>query len=278
MRLQFRFKKKPRKFYKSTEFIEILNITKIYRISKNPKIVLRNINLMITRGEIVAIIGKSGQGKSTLLYAIAGLEPIDSGHIFVNGVNVWQLTSKQRTHFRHMNIGFIFQNFNLIPNLTAAENINLPLRLLQNRQKRKLRKLIKVNKNSYSMAKNRVSSLMSALGLHNLQGHTPEQISGGEQQKVAIARALVLIPDLILADEPTGNLDEETSFEVMDLLTQVSRENRQTFIYATHDIYAALFADRILSLQNGEIHELIRFDKNDDMEERYRKFSEIRGR
>ena len=203
---------------------------------------LDDVSLTVRRGEFLALMGPSGCGKSTLLHILGGLEPPDSGTVRVEGSNLYALNDGQRSAFRRDRIGFVFQFFNLVPSLTAAENIALPLRLRGEGGIRRRREV-----------RDRVTALMSLLNLHGLQGHGPEEISGGEQQRVAIARALAAAPALLLADEPTGNLDWTTGHEVMGLLGRLCRSEHQTTVLVTHDARVAAYADRVLIMRDGKI-------------------------
>ena len=206
-------------------------------------------------------MGASGSGKSTLLYALGGLEPPDAGSVRIRGVDLYSLGDTARSAFRRDQIGFVFQSFNLLPSLTAAENVALPLRL---RNERPLR-LGGPRVNGRDI-QDRVSALMEQLNLHGLQGHGPDEISGGEQQRVAVARALVAAPALLLADEPTGNLDWTSGHDVMSLLSRLSRQQKQTTVLVTHDARVAAYADRALVMRDGTIVdevELVRRDGDD---------------
>ncbi len=217
-------------------------LLKEFHISRAPNRVLKGISLEIRRGEFVAIMGPSGCGKSTLLHVLGGLEPPDEGTVTVDEQSIYDLGDEELTRFRRDRMGFVFQFFNLIPTLTAGENIALPLRLRRPALDREL-------------IRERVFVLMDGLGLKDLQGHGPEDISGGEAQRVAIARALVADPAVLFADEPTGNLDWSTSHEVMALLARLSREpsTRQTTVLVTHDARTAAYADRVLVMRDGEV-------------------------
>jgi putative ABC transport system ATP-binding protein len=223
-------------------------LTKTYRISQTPHVVVDHVSFSIKPGEFVAVMGPSGCGKSTLLHLVGGLEPPDSGRVVIEGKDVTAMNDHDRTIFRREEIGFVFQFFNLVPNLTAAENIALPLRIAGERSARF----------------DRVSDLMRDLNLRNLQGHRPEEISGGEQQRVAIARALLMEPALLIADEPTGNLDYTTGREVLDLVWAHCTARGQTVILATHDARAAAFADRVFVMQDGRIVDTIDLGRRQD--------------
>jgi putative ABC transport system ATP-binding protein len=216
-------------------------LAKTFRVSTTPHTVVDRVSFSVAPGEFVAIMGPSGCGKSTMLHLLAGLDLPDAGRVVVAGQDLTAMDERHRTVFRRERIGFVFQFFNLIPNLTAAENIALPLRIAGDRSSRF----------------DRVSDLMRDLNLRNLQGHRPEEISGGEQQRVAIARALLMQPAILIADEPTGNLDYTTGKEVLDLIWSHCAEQGQTAILATHDARAAAYADRVLVMRDGRIVETI---------------------
>ena len=228
-----------------TEVLALKDVHKVYRISRPPRVVLDEVSFTISDGEFVAIMGPSGSGKSTLLHVLGGLEPPDTGEIKVRGEDIYAMDDETRSRFRLQHIGFVFQFFNLIPSLTAAENIALPLRLrdASGSGERLGRTAIM----------ERVSVLMELLNLRGLQGHSPEDTSGGEQQRIAIARALASAPSLLLADEPTGNLDFTTGHEVMALLAKLCRQQNQTTVLVTHDARVAANADRILVMRDGKI-------------------------
>jgi putative ABC transport system ATP-binding protein len=200
--------------------------------------VLQGADAEFARGEFVAILGKSGSGKSTLLNLISGIDLVDGGDIWVDGQQLTTLNERQRTLFRRQNIGFIFQFFNLIPTLTVWENVVLPLELagVDNGE-----------------ARRRAEALLEAVGLLDRRDTFPDRLSGGEQQRVAIARALVHDPLLVLADEPTGNLDENTGRQVMTLLDRLTRQSGKNLILVTHSNEAASYADRILTLRDGKL-------------------------
>ena len=233
-------------------------VYKTFRISRPPREVLRGVSLSVRQGEFVALMGPSGCGKSTLLHILGGLEPPDSGTVAIDGVDLYQLRDEARSAFRRDHIGFVFQFFNLLPSLTAAQNIALPLRLrneswLLPRSQRVGRRAVD----------ERVDVLMTQLNLRGLQGHGPEEISGGEQQRVAIARALAAAPSLLLADEPTGNLDWVSGNEVMGMLARLCRDGGQTTVLVTHDSRVAAYADRVLVLRDGVIVDEVSLDHAD---------------
>jgi putative ABC transport system ATP-binding protein len=228
----------------SADIVVADNLSKTFSISLNPRPVVDRVSFSVARGELIAIMGPSGCGKSTLLHLLGGLEPPDSGRVLIEGHDITAMDERRRTIFRREQIGFVFQFFNLIPNLTAAENIALPRRIAGQR----------------SGAMDRVSDLMRDLNLRDLQGHRPEEISGGEQQRVAIARALLNEPAIIIADEPTGNLDFNTGKEVLELIWSRCDSDGQTAILATHEARAAAYADRVLVMKDGGIIDIIELD------------------
>ncbi len=201
-------------------------------------VLLHNVNFSVNAGESVALIGPSGSGKSTLLGLLAGLDDATSGRVLVNGVNIFELDEDARAKLRGEMIGFVFQSFQLLSNLNALENVMLPLEIMGNNDAKEIAQLI-----------------LSRVGLaHRLQ-HYPKQLSGGEQQRVAIARAFAPRPKLLLADEPTGNLDSTTGKKIIDLLFELNTEQGTTLILVTHDDTLAKRCDRQLQLENGMLHE-----------------------
>jgi putative ABC transport system ATP-binding protein len=221
-----------------TAFLRFHDLSKFYYEGDARRVVLQNAHAEFQPGEITAILGRSGSGKSTLLNLISGIDAPDSGQIWVDGADLTALSERDRTLFRRARIGFVFQFFNLIPTLTVGENVSLPLEL--NRVPR-----------PQSAAKAR--EVLDAVGLLDRWDTFPEKLSGGEQQRVALARALAHDPLLILADEPTGNLDEETGAQVMSLLARLVREQNRTLLIVTHSREAASHADRVLRLSHGQL-------------------------
>jgi putative ABC transport system ATP-binding protein len=219
-------------------FLRFHDLTKSYYEGDVRRVVLQNAQAEFQAGEITAILGKSGSGKSTVLNLISGIDDPDSGQIWVNHQDLTALPEHDRTLFRRARIGFIFQFFNLIPTLTVGENVSLPLEL---------------NRVSRPHANKKAHELLRAVGLLERWDTFPEKLSGGEQQRVALARALVHEPLLILADEPTGNLDEETGVQMMSLLARLTREQNSTLLIVTHSLEAAAHADRILRLSHGQL-------------------------
>lgn len=219
-------------------FLRFHDLSKSYYEGSVRRIVLQNAHAEFHAGEITAILGKSGSGKSTLLNLISGIDAPDSGNIWVNGRDLTSLTERDRTLFRRAQIGFVFQFFNLIPTLTVGENVSLPLEL---------------NSSSRADAHKKARELLQAVDLLERWDTFPDKLSGGEQQRVALARALVHDPLLILADEPTGNLDEETGSQMISLLVRLTRERNGSLILVTHSQEAASYADRILKLSHGQL-------------------------
>jgi putative ABC transport system ATP-binding protein len=219
-------------------FICLDNLSKSYQEGTRTRVVLDATSAAFARGEFVAIVGKSGTGKSTLLNLISGIDAPDSGSVWLDGRSLTALNDRQRTLFRRENIGFVFQFFNLMPTLTVIENIILPLEL---------------NGMATEQARRRVAPLLEAVGLSDRLQTFPDRLSGGEQQRVAIARALANDPLLVLADEPTGNLDEETGAKVLALLDRLTRQAGKNLILVTHSADAAAFAVRTLHLHDGQL-------------------------
>lgn len=219
--------------------IEVKSLYKSYMENEVAKVqVLKGVNINIKQGEFVAILGPSGSGKSTFLNMIGGMDLPDKGQIIIDNMDITKLNDNNLSDFRLHKIGFIFQFFNLIPMLTAKENISLPSEV-----KNKKKDIEYIN------------MLIAKLGLKDRENHYPAQLSGGEQQRVAIARALVNKPRIILADEPTGNLDSENSKAVIELLKEISEEMKLTIILITHDKEIASYADRILNMMDGVLYE-----------------------
>ena len=218
--------------------VTIRNLSKLYRQGEIDVTALNNLSLDIAAAEFLALMGPSGSGKSTLLHIIAGVDRPTSGECLVQGVDVTKLNESQLADWRNQNVGFIFQTFNLIPVLTAAENVELPLLLTQlNRSQRR----------------QQVATALELVGLSDRAKHLPRQLSGGQEQRVAIARALVTDPRLIVADEPTGNLDSHSAHEVLTVLQALRHDAGKTVIMVTHDPKAAAFGTRQIQLEKGEL-------------------------
>lgn len=214
--------------------LTVENLTKIYRSGERDLVVLKKINVMLEAGTSCAIVGPSGSGKTTLLGLCAGLDLPSTGSVALNGVELTRLDEDARARVRNDYIGFVFQNFQLIPTLTALENVMVPLEL-----------------RGESRVTSRAASLLDQVGLGERLNHYPVQLSGGEQQRVALARAFINRPKILFADEPTGNLDSETSQTVEDLLFELNRQNDTTLVLATHNLDLASRMDRIIRLKGG---------------------------
>ncbi|GAB4581561.1 MAG: ABC transporter ATP-binding protein [Anaerolineales bacterium] len=238
-----------------TDFIHFENLSKSYEEGPRQRVVLENASATFAQGEFSAILGKSGTGKSTLLNLISGIDYPDTGAIWINGQNLTEMDERSRTLFRRNHIGFIFQFFNLIPTLTVWENVTLPLELAENGFLQKRDKPARTAQDSRVQARQQAESLLDAVGLLDRRDTFPDRLSGGQQQRIAIARALVHDPLLVLADEPTGNLDEETGKQVLDLLDRLTRQRGKNLILVTHSADAAGYADRVLHLKDGKFLE-----------------------
>lgn len=221
------------------KILEIKNLKKTYNTSDHSIDVLKGINLTVNKGEFIAIIGRSGSGKSTLMHSIAGLESPTSGEIILNNKSISKMNEEEKSKIRNTEVGLIFQSYNLIPILTVIENIKLPL----------------LSSDKSEIDDNYINSLIFDLGLKDKINFFPSQLSGGQQQRTAIARAMVNKPSIILADEPTGNLDSKTEKEVMQLLKKSQKKYNQTIIMITHNLELAEMADRIITIDDGFIKE-----------------------
>ena len=215
--------------------LEVENISKIYGKGETKVIALDNVSFEVAEGEFIAIIGPSGSGKSTLLHTIAGLEKPTDGNVYLYGKNLYEMSKKELTILRRQKIGIIYQFYNLIPTLNVEENILLPIEL--DRKK---------------VDKKRLDEIIKFLNLDNRRKHLPNELSGGQQQKVAIGRALMINPTIILADEPTGNLDSKSSNEIIQLLIKANKEYKQTIIMITHNLEIAKLANRIIKIEDGK--------------------------
>lgn len=218
--------------------IQVKNLYKIYRVGENKVRALNGVDLTIYRGEFCSIVGTSGSGKSTMLNMLAGLEKPTKGEIVIAGQHLEKMNENQLVKFRREHVGFIFQSFNLLGTMDAVENVALPLMFRGVPKKERMEKADK---------------MLELVGLSKHKDHRPNEMSGGQQQRVGVARALVLDPEIIFADEPTGNLDSNTSAEVMRLMQKVVRERNQTLVMVTHDNHLASFADRIFHIIDGKI-------------------------
>ncbi|HLO26846.1 MAG TPA: ABC transporter ATP-binding protein [Geobacteraceae bacterium] len=226
----------------SMPLVELTGIAKSYREGERERVVFRDASLTVARGEWVFLLGRSGSGKSTLLNLISGIDLPDSGTVLVDGIPLNRLSERDRTLFRRERIGFVFQFYNLIPTLTVEENILLPLELA-----------------GALTTASRVSArdLLEQVGLADRGGSYPDRLSGGEQQRVAVARALVHRPSLVLADEPTGNLDAETGRQVLDLFERLVRQTGTTMVLVTHSGEVTQLADRIMVTRDGRLVEMV---------------------
>ena len=221
------------------EILKVENLSKTYGSGEARVDALKQVSFSMQRGEFGMVVGVSGSGKSTLLNCIGGLDEASAGKVFLNGQDLFAMGENERTIFRRQNIGFIFQSFHLIPELNVEQNIIFPL-------------LLDYKKPDQG----RVDEILQVLGLENRRKHLPGQLSGGQQQRVAIGRALITRPALVLADEPTGNLDSQSSQDVMDLLCRASRHYQQTVLMITHNRNLTASADRVFRVADGELSEL----------------------
>ena len=218
------------------KILKVENLTKVYGEGENKVVALDNVSFTVEKGEFVAIIGASGSGKSTLLHLIGGVDKPTSGTVYVDGKDIYKLNDDDLSIFRRREVGLIYQFYNLIPILNAEENITLPLEL-DNR---------KVDKKD-------LDDLLETLGMSERRKHLPNELSGGQQQRVSIGRALITKPALVLADEPTGNLDSKSSDEIVALLKKANKEYKQTIVMITHNPEIAAAADRIIEIEDGKI-------------------------
>jgi len=228
-----------------SSILEVKNLTKTYRSGDHQLTVLEDVNLLIEKGETCAIVGPSGSGKTTLLGLCAGLDRASSGSVSLNGITLDHLNEDQRAEVRGKHVGFIFQSFNLMPTLTALENVMVPLEL-------------RGEKNAGGIA----IELLDKVGLAARKDHFPTQLSGGEQQRVSIARAFSNQPDILFADEPTGNLDEETGIHIEQLIFDLNRDTGTTLVLVTHDMNLARKTQRIISIKGGRIAQDVRNEES----------------
>ena len=222
------------------EVAKVINATRNFKIGEVETRALRGVDLSIQNGEFTALVGPSGSGKTTLLQLIGCLDQPTSGQVFINGQEVTRLNRNQRADLRKGTIGFIFQFFALIPTLTAYENVEMPLLL---------------NGSKPADRRARVMEMLEAVGLTDRAHHRPDQLSGGQQQRVAVARALSIHPSLVLADEPTANLDTENGEQVMEIMKKLNEETGTTFVFATHDPRVIKYAKRVVTLRDGLVEE-----------------------
>lgn len=220
------------------EILKVDNLTKIYGKDSTKVVALDHISFSVEKGEFIAIVGASGSGKSTLLHLIGGVDRPTSGKVFIDGKDIFNFNDDKLAIFRRRQVGLIYQFYNLIPILNVEENITLPLSL-DNRE----------------VDKEKLNDLLTLLGLQNRKNHLPNELSGGQQQRTSIGRALITNPTIILADEPTGNLDSKSSDEIVALLKKSNKEFNQTIIMITHNMEIAKVADRIIKIEDGKIVE-----------------------
>ena len=218
------------------EILKVENLTKIYGESSTKVVALDHVSFSVEKGEFVAIVGASGSGKSTLLHLIGGVDRPTSGKVYIDGKDIFNFNDDKLAIFRRRQVGLIYQFYNLIPILNVEENITLPL-ALDNR----------------TMDKSKLEEMLKLLGLQNRRNHLPNELSGGQQQRTSIGRALITNPTIILADEPTGNLDSKSSDEIVALLKKSNKELKQTIIMITHNMEIAKVADRIIKIEDGKI-------------------------
>ena len=218
------------------EILRVENLTKIYGKGENKVVALDNVSFSVNKGEFVAIVGASGSGKSTLLHLMGGVDRPTSGKVFIDGKDIYSFNDDKLAIFRRRQVGLIYQFYNLIPILNVEENITLPLSL----DNRKVDKEV-------------LDNLLKRLGLENRRNHLPSQLSGGQQQRTSIGRALITNPSIILADEPTGNLDSKSSDEIVEILKKSNKELNQTIIMITHNMEIAKESDRIIKIEDGKI-------------------------
>ena len=232
--------------------IEIKNVKKIYKMGSERIQAVDDVSFEIQKGEFCCLLGTSGSGKSTLLNLMAGIEKASGGQILIKGKNIREMNEKQLAKLRQKYLGFVFQSYNLLNSMTALENVEFPL-VFKRVPSRKRRKMAK--------------DMLTKVGLGSRMNHRPKQMSGGQQQRVGIARAFVAKPEIVFADEPTGNLDTKTTMEVMNLIKQIAKDNCQTIVMVTHDPRLAKFADKIIHILDGKIQSVELIDHEKDGEE-----------
>ena len=226
--------------------IDVRNVKKVYHVGTVDVHALRGVDLQISSGDICSIIGRSGSGKSTLLHVLAGLEQVSAGEIVIAGKHLERMTQGELIVFRQKRVGFIFQSFNLMPYYTALENVALPLSFSGVPEATRIK---------------RAKRMLDLVGLKTHMKHKPSELSGGQQQRVGIARALVTDPQIVFADEPTGNLDSNTSDEVMHVIIDILREQKKTLVMVTHDAHIAEYGDKVIHLLDGRITDIITNNK-----------------
>ncbi|MCH5272876.1 MAG: ABC transporter ATP-binding protein [Lachnospiraceae bacterium] len=242
------------------KIIELINVKKVYRMGNEKIYAVDDVSFDIKKGEFCCLLGTSGSGKSTLLNLMAGIEKATSGKIIIKGKNIPKMNENSLAKFRQRYLGFVFQAYNLINSMTAIENVEFPLVFKRVRPKKR-KKLAK--------------EMLIKVGLESRLAHKPKEMSGGQQQRVGIARAFVAKPEIVFADEPTGNLDTRTTIEVMELIKQMARDNNQTIVMVTHDRSLAAYADKIIHILDGKIQsiEVTERNKQEDMQEHLKEVS-----
>ncbi len=229
--------------------IEVKNATKIYKVGSEKILALDNVSFTINKGDFCCLLGSSGSGKSTLLNIMAGIEKITSGEILIKGKNITKMGEHQLAKFRQKYLGFVFQSYNLINSLNAIENVELPLIFKEEPHKIRIKK---------------AKIMLEKVGLKERMKHKPTQMSGGQQQRVGIARAFVAKPEVVFADEPTGNLDSKTSNEIMQIIKQMAKDYNQTIVMVTHDVTMAKYANKIIHIHDGHIEKIEGEIKNEE--------------
>lgn len=232
---------KMKKNEKNSPVIEIKNVKKIYRMGNEVINAVDDVSFEIEKGEFCCLLGTSGSGKSTLLNLMAGIEKASAGQILIKGKNIRKMSEKELAKFRQKYLGFVFQSYNLLNSMTALENVEFPLVFKRIPPKKR---------------KAAAKDMLEQVGLSARMNHMPKQMSGGQQQRVGIARAFVAKPEIVFADEPTGNLDTKTTMEVMNLIKRIAQENNQTIVMVTHDPRLAKFADKIIHILDGKIQQI----------------------
>ncbi len=228
--------------------IEVKNVTKIYKVGTERITALDNVSFTINKGDFCCLLGSSGSGKSTLLNLMAGIEKITKGEILIKGKDVCKMGEHQLAKFRQKYLGFVFQSYNLLPALNAIENVALPMVFKEVKAKERTR---------------RAKEMLIAVGLKERMKHKPNQMSGGQQQRVGIARAFVTDPEIVFADEPTGNLDSKTANEIMEIIKKIATERKQTIVMVTHDVNMAKYANKIVHIHDGHIEKIVEVNENE---------------
>ena len=228
--------------------IEVKNVTKIYKVGTERITALDNVSFTTNNGDFCCLLGSSGSGKSTLLNLMAGIEKISKGEILIHGKDVCKMGEHQLAKFRQKYLGFVFQSYNLLPALNAIENVSLPLVFKEVKAKERVK---------------RAKEMLIAVGLKERMKHKPNQMSGGQQQRVGIARAFVTNPEIVFADEPTGNLDSKTANEIMEIIKKIATEKKQTIVMVTHDVNMAKYANKIVHIHDGHIEKIVEVNENE---------------